>query len=103
MINCFFVKRGKDKQLSTKLPNLFQLFSLSAKKIRSIRSIVPQELVLKKTYPFGMIKLIQRIYRTYYFQPRIKCEFHELGEPWRLLGNHPDGAFAKKAINSFNS
>ena len=30
-------------------------------------------------------------------------EFHELGEPWRLLGNHPDGAFAKKAKNSFNS
>ena len=27
-------------------------------------------------------------------------EFHELGEPWRLLGNHPDGAFAKKAKNS---
>ena len=26
-------------------------------------------------------------------------EFHELGEPWRLLGNHPDGAFAKKAKN----
>ena len=30
-------------------------------------------------------------------------EFHELGEPWRLLGNHPDGAFAKKAKNSLNS
>ena len=30
-------------------------------------------------------------------------EFHELGEPWRLLGNHPDGAFAKNAKNSFNS
>ncbi len=30
-------------------------------------------------------------------------ELDELGEPWRLLGNHPDGAFAKKANNSFNS
>ena len=29
-------------------------------------------------------------------------KFYELGEPWRLLGNHPDGAFAKKAKNSFN-
>ena len=27
----------------------------------------------------------------------------ELGEPWRLLGNHPDWAFAKKAKNSSNS
>ena len=33
--------------------------------IRSIRPIVPQELVYIKTYPFGMIKLIQQIYRIY--------------------------------------
>ena len=30
-----------------------------------IRSIVPQELVYIKTYPFGMIKLIQQIYGIY--------------------------------------
>ena len=30
-------------------------------------------------------------------------ELNELGEPWRLLGNHPDWAFAKKAKNSSNS
>ena len=33
--------------------------------ISSIRSIVPQELVFIKTYPFGMIKQIQRIYGIY--------------------------------------
>ena len=27
-------------------------------------------------------------------------KFYELREPWRLLRNHPDGAFAKKVINS---
>ena len=32
---------------------------------RSIRSIVPQELVYIKTYPSGMIKQIQQIYRIY--------------------------------------
>gem|GEM_PF-3091443 len=30
-----------------------------------IRSIVPQELVYIKTYPFGMTKLIQQIYGIY--------------------------------------
>ena len=30
-------------------------------------------------------------------------ELDELGEPWRLLGNHPDGAFAKKVNNSHSS
>jgi hypothetical protein len=54
----FFVKRGKDKQLSTKLPNLFQLISLSAKKIRTIRTIVPQELVLKNIPPMIQQKKI---------------------------------------------
>jgi hypothetical protein len=57
----FFVKRGKDKQLSTKLPNLFQLFSLSAKKISSIRSIVPQELVLKNIPPMIQQKQLMKI------------------------------------------
>ena len=44
------------------------VFCIAGKKkrlIRSIRSIVPQELVYKKTYPFGMIQLIQRIYGIY--------------------------------------
>ena len=39
---------------------------------------------------------IEPISRIYFYNH----EFHELGEPWRLLGNHPDGAFAKKAKNS---
>ena len=45
--------------------NLFNPLNLWLKNLnlRSIRSIVPQELVYIKTYPFGMIKLIQRIYR----------------------------------------
>ena len=55
-----------------------------------------------KTYPFGMIKLIQPISRIYFYNHELH-EFHELGEPWRLLGNHLDGAFAKKAKNSCNS
>ena len=36
---------------------------------RSIRSIVPQELVFIKTYPFGMIKLIQQIFYLQIFIP----------------------------------
>ena len=49
-----------------------------------------------------MIKLIQPISRIYFYNHELH-EFHELGEPWRLLGNHLDGAFAKKAKNSCNS
>ncbi len=33
------------------------------------RSIVPQELVFIKTYPFGMIKLIQQIFYLQIFIP----------------------------------
>ena len=51
------------------------------------------------------IKQISRIY-FYNYEPLARRsqfhKFYELGEPWRLLGNHPDGAFAKKAKNSFN-
>jgi hypothetical protein len=36
--------------------------AVEAPKIRSIRSIVPQELVYKKTYPFGMIEQIERFF-----------------------------------------
>ncbi len=34
-----------------------------------IRSIVPQELVFIKTYPLGMIKLIQQIFYLQIFIP----------------------------------
>ena len=37
-----------------------------------IRSIVPQELVFIKTYPFGMIKLIYRISMDYFFGNRFE-------------------------------
>ncbi len=40
-----------------------------------------------------------QISRIYFYNYELH-KFYELGEPWRLMGNHPDGAFAKKANNS---
>ena len=70
MVICFSKTITRGSHPSNGLPiseNLFNPLNLWLKNLnlRSIRSIVPQELVYIKTYPFGMIKLIQQIYGIY--------------------------------------
>lgn len=56
-LNVFLLNPGENRTILPK-----PVFLL--KGLRFIRSIVPQELVSIKTYPFGMIKQIHRIERS---------------------------------------
>jgi hypothetical protein len=66
---CLEINLNDFEKICTISPAGHSLTRRARRDFRSIRSIVPQELVFRKTYPFGMIKLIQQIFYLQFFIP----------------------------------